>query len=300
MLTLRPVQPEDADILFPLIYHSPVTDTLLWEGPNSLEDYRQGMAKRAEQTARGQDHMMTIVIEDDLLVNPPIPIGTSGFDLEPDQKLRANVGLWIGLPYHGKGYGTLAVRWLVDYGFTQLGLEKIDACIYSGNMASRRIFEKNGFVLEGTIRKATLKRGQWQDDWRVGITREDYTHDRRLTHVLHLTTRTAWQAAQASGTYTPASVAEDGFIHCSLTDQILWVANNLFREQRDLLALNIDPRRLQAEIRWDLVEHTFFPHIYGPLNTDAVVAVRPLLPDGDGIYRTLKIQTGILQLPNNR
>ena len=35
MLILRPVQPVDADILFPLIYHTPVTDTLLWDGPAS-------------------------------------------------------------------------------------------------------------------------------------------------------------------------------------------------------------------------------------------------------------------------
>jgi uncharacterized protein (DUF952 family)/RimJ/RimL family protein N-acetyltransferase len=297
MLILRPALPEDADILFPLIYHSPVNDTLVWDGPESQDEYRHGMARRAFQTAHGEDHMMTIVIEDDLAVAAPIPIGSADIRPEADQKLRADIGLWIGLPYHGKGYGTLAARWLVDYGFTQMGLEKIEASIYTGNTASRRIFEKNGFILEGTIRKATLKRGQWQDDWRVGITREDYAHDRRLTHVLHLTTQAAWQAARASGTLTPASVAESGFIHCSLADQILWVANNIFRGQRDLLALDIDPRRLQAEIRWDPVEHTFFPHIYGSLNADAVVAARAFLPDGDGVFRKRKIQTGILQMP---
>ena len=135
----------------------------------------------------------------------PIPIGSADHPPGADQELRADVGLWIGLPYHGKGYGTLAVRWLVDYGFTRLGLEKIEASIYTGNWASRRIFEKNGFILEGTIRKATLKRGQWQDDWRVGITREDYQQDRlqdpRLPH--HHPGRLAGRPGQPRPSYPP-------------------------------------------------------------------------------------------------
>ena len=287
MLILRPIQPGDADLLFPLIYRSPVTDTLLWDGPDSLDEYRQGMAKRAEKSAQGEYHSFTIVAEDDIARDSAVPIGSTSIDPESSQPLRADVGLWIGLPYHGKGYGTLVVRWLADYGFTRLGLEKIEACIYTRNMTSRRIFEKNGFILEGTIRKATLKRGQWQDDWRVGITREDYVQVRRQIPVYHITTQAAWQAAQAGGALIPASLADSGFIHSSQSEQILWVANNIFRGQRDLLLLEIDPRRLQAEIRWDLVENTFFPHIYGPLNIDAVTAARPFIPDADGLFRKL-------------
>jgi RimJ/RimL family protein N-acetyltransferase len=50
-------------------------------------------------------------------------------------------------------------------------LQKIEATVFAGNMASRRIFEKNGFSLEGTIRKAALKRGQLIDEWLLGIVR---------------------------------------------------------------------------------------------------------------------------------
>jgi uncharacterized protein (DUF952 family)/RimJ/RimL family protein N-acetyltransferase len=289
MLILRPVQPTDADILFPMIYHSPVTDTLAWDGPDSLDEYRQGLTHRTLQTAHGEDHMMTMVVEDDLHTNPPVPIGSADIRPEPNQELRADIGLWIGQPYHGKGYGTLTIRWMVDYGFTQLGLAKIEASVYAGNWASRRIFEKNGFILEGTIRKATLKRGQWQDDWRLGITCEDYQQIRRHAPIFHICTQADWQAAQASGgSLIPASVADAGFIHCSLPEHILWVANGIFRGQFDLLLLEIDPLRVQAEIRWDPAEHTFFPHIYGPLNIDAVAATHPLKPDPDGVFRKLK------------
>jgi uncharacterized protein (DUF952 family)/RimJ/RimL family protein N-acetyltransferase len=286
MLILRPIQPEDADLLYPLIHHSPVTDTLLWNGPDSLDGYRQGLTKLAIQTAQGEEHMFTIVAVDDVDRDATVPIGSASIEPESGQALRADMGLWIGLPYHGKGYGTLVVRWMVNYGFTRLRLEKIEASIYTGNLASRRIFEKNGFILEGTIRKATLKRGQWQDDWRVGITREDYLQVRQQAPIFHITTRAAWQAAQASGTLIPASFASVGFTHCSQREQVLWVANGKFRSQRDLLLLEIDARRVQAEIRWEPVDHTFFPHIYGPLNIDAVAAARALIPDPDGFFRT--------------
>ena len=285
MLILRPVQAEDADRLFPMIYHTRVTDTLLWDGPNSLEEYRQGVANRAERVARGEDHLRTLVVEDDLQEAPAVPIGSASIDPEPNHPLRADVGLWIGEPYHGKGYGTLTVRWLVEYGFTRLKLEKIEACVYTGNEASRRIFEKNGFILEGTIRKATLKRGQWQDDWRMGITREDYEQQRLQTPIVHLSTQADWQSAQSSGFLRPASLASEGFVHCSRPDQILAVANAFFRGQRDLVLLEILPAGVHAEIRLDAVENHFFPHIYGPLNTDAVKAVRAFVPDADGFFR---------------
>jgi uncharacterized protein (DUF952 family)/RimJ/RimL family protein N-acetyltransferase len=287
MLILRPVQAEDADHLFPMIYNSPVTDTLIWNGPESLDEYRQGLAKRAEFTARGESHSFTLVAIDDVDAETAIPIGSSAIDLEPGQPLRADLGLWIGLPHHGKGYGTLAVRWLVDYGFTRLGLEKIEASIYTGNLASRRIFEKNGFILEGTIRKATLKRGQWQDDWRVGLTREDYVQVRLQDPIFHITTCATWQAARAGeAPLAPASLVSEGYIHCSRADQILRVANSFFPGQRDLILLEIDPRRVQAEIRWEAVENSFFPHIYGPLNIDAVLAGRDFTPGPDGFFRT--------------
>ncbi len=285
MIILRPVQPKDADLLFPLIYHSPVTDTLLWDGPASLDEYRQGMALRAEEGALGKDHVKTICALDDLRVDPPLLIGTAGISPLPEQELRADVGLWIGQPYHGKGYGTHVVRWLVDYGFAQMKLEKIEASIYIGNWASRRIFEKNNFIVEGAIRKATLKRGQWQDDWRMGITREDYLISRQETPILHLTTQPAWRAAQASGQLIPGSIAAEGFIHCSRPDQILWVANGYFPGQLDLVLLEIAPERLKAEVRWDYHEDSFFPHVYGPLNLEAVMDARPFSPDADGKFR---------------
>jgi RimJ/RimL family protein N-acetyltransferase len=83
------------------------------------------------------------------------------------------MGLWIGPPFQGKGYATSAVKRILKYGFETLGMQKIEAKIFVGNIASRRVFEKCGFQLEGTIRRAEIKRGKFVDEWLFGILKEE-------------------------------------------------------------------------------------------------------------------------------
>ncbi len=104
-------------------------------------------------------------------------------------------------------------------------------------------------------------------------------------HLVHLCTRAAWQAAQESGSYQTASLAAEGFIHLSRPDQILKVANAFYRGLQDAVLLWIEPARLQAALRWEAVDVDVFPHLYGALNLEAVVAVSALSPDGDGVFR---------------
>jgi len=84
------------------------------------------------------------------------------------------MGLWIAKPFHSRGYGSAVVRKIVEYGFKTLTLTKIEALVFVGNTASRKIFEKNGFKLEGTLRAAVKKREKFLDEWVMGILREDY------------------------------------------------------------------------------------------------------------------------------
>ncbi|MEM8810568.1 MAG: DUF952 domain-containing protein [Cyanobacteria bacterium P01_G01_bin.38] len=92
--------------------------------------------------------------------------------------------------------------------------------------------------------------------------------------LFHITDSATWQTAQTEGTYRPTSLATEGFIHLSQKDQVAWVANQFYRDQSGLLLLEIEPDRLQADLRYDNVpDHGTFPHLYGPLNLDAVVQV---------------------------
>jgi ribosomal-protein-alanine N-acetyltransferase len=174
MIVLRAPLPSDVDALHPMVAGTSVPDTLLWDGPESLEEYRRSWQVTVAAVAKGERHTFTIVEAATGAV-----IGTAG--LRPvagtgaPPPFRADIGLFIGAAWHGRGYGTAAVRKLVEHGFDAMALAKIEASVFVGNVASRRIFEKNGFQLEGTIRKAVRKRGQLLDEWQFGIVRADFT-----------------------------------------------------------------------------------------------------------------------------
>jgi len=105
--------------------------------------------------------------------------------------------------------------------------------------------------------------------------------------ILHATSRTVWSAAQKSGTYAADSLAGQGFIHCSKASQILRVADIFYAGQHGLVLLVIDPARLASELRWEPGADQptdLFPHIYGPINLDAVVRIFDFEPGADGKF----------------
>jgi glutathione S-transferase len=85
------------------------------------------------------------------------------------------------------------------------------------------------------------------------------------------------------------TLAEQGFIHASTADQVALVANAFYQGAPDLLLLVIDTERVDPEIRYEHVpgQAAPYPHIYGPLNVDAVVAARPFGPGPDGQFLAL-------------
>ena len=103
--------------------------------------------------------------------------------------------------------------------------------------------------------------------------------------VFHITTASRSEAARASGAYEDESLRAEGFIHCSFADQVARVANAVFRGREDLVLLEIDARRLSAPLvveRGTGAGDERFPHVYGPVNRDAVVAEHPFAEGPDG------------------
>ncbi len=101
--------------------------------------------------------------------------------------------------------------------------------------------------------------------------------------IFHLAIREEWESQSP---YRPASLKEEGFIHCSTATQLLTVANDLFAGREDLLLLTIDPDELSAPVVYEDCYETGqrFPHVYGRLDADAVVAVTPFVPDQTGTF----------------
>lgn len=105
--------------------------------------------------------------------------------------------------------------------------------------------------------------------------------------VVHICMKEDWDKALEIGCYSPASLNLEGFIHLSRPQQVLAVANTFFTNLTNPILLWIDPRKLKETIRWERVDNQLFPHLYGPLNIDAVIKINNLVPDQDHIYRTL-------------
>lgn len=97
-----------------------------------------------------------------------------------------------------------------------------------------------------------------------------------MTQLLHITDPATWQQAAAAGEYVMSTrgvtLAEQGFIHCSLPHQVRGIADLVYPDTADLVIVVIDSERLTAPVRYEAAEPggEQFPHIYGPLRASAV------------------------------
>lgn len=96
--------------------------------------------------------------------------------------------------------------------------------------------------------------------------------------IYHVVTAENWQKAVQQGFYEAESLALEGFIHTSKAEQVQGVLQRYYKDKIDLLLLHIDEAKLTSTLKFELAPsiNEEFPHIYGPLNIDAVVKVENL------------------------
>lgn len=99
----------------------------------------------------------------------------------------------------------------------------------------------------------------------------------------HLVVAEYFRDCDASAPYVPPGFAEEGFIHCTDGEQNMAdTANRYYRDERRMfVVLAIEKGEVSAEIRYE-DEAGIYPHIYGPLNREAIVAVLPILREATG------------------
>jgi uncharacterized protein (DUF952 family) len=101
--------------------------------------------------------------------------------------------------------------------------------------------------------------------------------------VYHLVPREEFERQDPAADYLPVAFPTDGFIHLTEgADELAAVGNRYYRDDpRPFVALVIDLNRVRAPVRYEDPRRVY-PHVYGPLNRDAIVAVLdvPRQPDG--------------------
>ena len=108
-----------------------------------------------------------------------------------------------------------------------------------------------------------------------------------MASIYHIVAEVDWRAACLEGSYRPASLTEQGFVHFSHEHQVSQVANLLYHGQNALIVVEVDPARLAAPVveedLYDAGER--FPHVYAAIPTQAAVAEHALRRDDAGNYR---------------
>jgi uncharacterized protein (DUF952 family) len=109
--------------------------------------------------------------------------------------------------------------------------------------------------------------------------------------IYHIAYLTDWAQARSAGQYSVSTrgvaLSEQGFIHASTAVQVSTVANAFYAGEEGLTVLVIDEDKVGPRITYEPPApgvDELFPHIYGPLNADAVIGTRPLEVAGDGRF----------------
>lgn len=113
----------------------------------------------------------------------------------------------------------------------------------------------------------------------------DAAESRQAGIAYHLAPTETWERQRASGSYTPEAFGQDGFIHATNgLERLRWVANEFYTgDARPQTVLVLDVKSLASPMRYD-DDAELFPHIYGPLNADAVIAELPVRRGEGGSY----------------
>lgn len=91
--------------------------------------------------------------------------------------------------------------------------------------------------------------------------------------IYHITTKEQWAVAQRLGRYESGTLGTEGFTHCSREAQVAGVLDRYYKGKTGLIKLRIALEKVTAPVRFEIASsvNEAFPHIYGPLNLDAVV-----------------------------
>lgn len=119
-------------------------------------------------------------------------------------------------------------------------------------------------------------------------------------NILHIVPASYFNAQPSDQPYLPEAYPGDGFIHCTQQPEVmLGIANRFYQKvDGEVLVLVIDADRVTADVKWESPAHPdgsptqpgeaiLFPHIYGPLNRDAITSIRVAVRDSAGNFLSI-------------
>lgn len=169
-IVLRPVAVADAPGLVKLLYDPEVRRLTGTHG-----SVRPGVLERAEQhygSRADHDDELNLAIVDQETGDF---LGEAVLDKLDAHNRCCNFRIaLVGPEAFGRGYGAEATRLILAHAFETVGLNRVELQVYAFNPRARRVYERTGFVHEGTKRQALHWDGEWVDAEIMAILAEDW------------------------------------------------------------------------------------------------------------------------------
>jgi RimJ/RimL family protein N-acetyltransferase len=164
-VTLRPVSPDDVEGLSEMVTDPEVRRLTGSHGSFDLETLRDWYATRGDHADRLD---LAIVAEGGYVGEVVLN------ELDPDN-LSCNLRIaLVGRRVFGKGYGTEAIRLVLDHAFATTPLHRISLGVYGFNERAAHVYKKIGFVQEGVLRDTLLWEGRWHDSITMAVLRTEW------------------------------------------------------------------------------------------------------------------------------
>lgn len=166
-LTLRPISLNDLDAIFNYTSSENVARYVTWEPHKSLEETIEFIELVFSDYKQDNHLLWGIEYEQKL-------IGTIDFVSIIDKHKCAEIGYVLSEDYWNQGITTEAVKKLINYGFDELKLVRIQARCFEENIGSQKVMEKSGMLFEGTLQKSMFVKGIHQNIKMYAITDDVY------------------------------------------------------------------------------------------------------------------------------
>lgn len=166
-LRLREIQPDDVNALLKMFGNPEVVRFIEMQPIKSIEQANEWLKWMGGIFSSKDGLRWAVTLPDDTF------IGSAGLHRWNREVHCAEIGCDISYTYWGNGYGQEAMHRVIDFGWKNMNLNRIEASVIKGNNRSVHVMEKLGFKKEGTLRQRLLKGGKYYDVYIFGLLRCD-------------------------------------------------------------------------------------------------------------------------------
>jgi [ribosomal protein S5]-alanine N-acetyltransferase len=168
-LLLRQIQPDDAEALYATFSDQEVMEFYGHEPHQSLDDSHELISRIQTRYAQRESIHWGITLSGEDRV-----IGTCSFHRFDAGFHYAETGYELNRAFWGRGIMYEAMSAILTYGFTELGLHRVEAVIDNLNERSKGLLLKLGFTYEGNLRQRYFFRDRFEDEYYFGLLRDEW------------------------------------------------------------------------------------------------------------------------------